>query len=168
MKLGEGVEWTVHCCTVLGALPAEQVVPAGVLAEFHGVAVAYLAKQLQALSAAGIVESLPGRRGGYRLARPGAEITLLDVVLAIEGDEPAFRCSEIRQQGPSAIPAERYVRPCAIARAMGRAEDAWRRELKATTIGDLVAGLSTSVDPEQAEKAFAWLLGALTTGDRNP
>ena len=164
MKLGEGVEWTLHCCTVLGALPPDLSVPAAVLAELHGVPAAYLAKQLQTLSRAGIVESLPGRRGGYRLARPAAEISLLDVVLALEGEEPAFRCSEIRQQGPSAVPAERYVRPCGIASAMWRAEDAWRAELGAISIGDLVAELGTSVDPEQIEQALLWLVDALAQG----
>ena len=42
------------------------------LAEYHGVPAPYLAKHLQALSRAGIVESSPGPRGGYRLARPAA------------------------------------------------------------------------------------------------
>ena len=67
---------------------------------------------------AGVVEPVTGRNGGYRLARPAGEITMLDVVLAVNGDEPAFRCSEIRQRGPSAIAPERYVQPCGIARAM--------------------------------------------------
>jgi Rrf2 family protein len=162
MKLSDGVEWTIHCCTVLGVMPPTQAVPAAVLAEFHGVPVAYLAKQLQAVSRAGIVESIPGRGGGYRLAKSGDRISLLDVVLAVDGEEPAFRCSEIRQQGPSALAPDRYVRPCSIARAMWRAEDAWRTELRATTIADLVADLGNAVDPEQTEKAFVWLLGQLT------
>ena len=143
------MEWSLHCCTVLGSLPPDLALPAGRLAEFHDVPAAYLAKQLQALSRAGIVESTPGRRGGYRLARPAGEITMLDVVLAVEGPEPAFRCSEIRQQGPSAVGAEHYVRPCGIARAMGRAEAAWR--------DDLVAELDESVAPEQIDKAIQWI-----------
>lgn len=162
MKLNEGVEWTLHCCTVLGALPPDQTVPGATLAEFHGVPVAYLAKQMQKLSSAGIVKSQPGRRGGYLLARPPSEITVLDVVLALEGPEPAFRCTEIRQQGPSAVPAKRYIKPCGIASTMWKAEDAWRAELKKTTVGDLVDSLATSVDPEQTEKAFLWLLEALS------
>ena len=39
---------------------------------------AYLAKHLQALARAGIVVSLPGAKGGYKLSRPAAQITLLD------------------------------------------------------------------------------------------
>lgn len=157
MKLSDGLEWSLHCCTVLGSLPPDVALPASRLAEFHGVPAAYLAKHLQALSRAGIAETTPGRKGGYRLARPSDEITLLDVVLAVEGPEPAFRCTEIRQQGPSAVGAEHYVRPCGIARAMGRAEAAWRDELSGTTIGDLVAELDETVAPEQIDKAIHWI-----------
>lgn len=162
MKLGDGVEWALHCCTVLAALPPQQAVPAGVLAEFHGVPAAYLAKQMQALSRADIVQSVPGRSGGYRLAAPAADITVLDVVLAIEGPEPAFRCTEVRQQGPSAIAPANYVKPCGIAATMWRAEDAFRQELKATTLADLTAELDTGVHPEQMEKAFLWLVDRLS------
>ena len=157
MKLAEGLEWSLHCCSVLGSLPPGVALPAARLAEFHDVPPAYLAKQLQALSRAGIVETAPGRKGGYRLARPAAEVTLLDVVLAIEGEEPAFRCTEIRQQGPSAVGPEHYMRPCGIARAMWRAESAWRDELERVTVGDLVAELDATVAPEQIEKAINWI-----------
>lgn len=157
MRLGEGVEWTLHCCTILGALPPGAALPSSRLAEFHGVAPSYLSKQLQLLKRAGIVTSTPGRRGGFRLAKPASEVSLLDVVLAIEGEEAAFRCSEIRQQGPSAVPAARYVNPCGIATAMWRAEDAWREQLRATTIADLLSDLATTVDPEQFEKAVEWI-----------
>ena len=93
MKLGDGVEWGLHCCTLLALLPDDAALPASRLAEFHGVPAAYLAKHLQSLSRAGIVEAEAGPRGGYRLARPPAEVTLLDVVEAVEGRAPAFRCT---------------------------------------------------------------------------
>ncbi len=98
MKMSAGVEWAVHCCILLSQ--AEQPVPAQRLAEFHGVSRTYLAKHLQLLSRAGLVTSSEGRAGGYALTRPADQITALDVVLAIEGDESTFRCTEIRQNGP--------------------------------------------------------------------
>jgi hypothetical protein len=39
---------------------------------------------------------------------------------------------------------------------MHRAEDAWRAELRAQTIADLVRSLATSVNPKAAAKAAAW------------
>ncbi len=156
MKLGDGVEWALHCCTLLALLPGDAALPAARLAAFHGVPAAYLAKHLQALSRAGIVEAVAGPRGGYRLARPAADVTLLDVVEAIEGVAPAFRCTEIRQRGPASLPAREYRVACSITRAMHRAEDAWRAELRAQTIADLVRSLATSVNPKAAAKAAAW------------
>lgn len=157
MRLSEGVEWSLHCCSVLGTLPDGVALPSARLAEFHDVPAAYLAKHLQALSQAGVVVSVPGRRGGYRLGRPAADITLLDVVLAIDGETPAFRCTEIRQRGPSAAAPEHYVRPCGIARAMWNAEAAWRNSLRSVTIGDLVDELGSTVSPQQIVNAVNWL-----------
>lgn len=155
--MSEGVEWVLHCCTVLATLPAEDTLPAAKLAELHDVAPAYLAKHLQATTAAGITESVPGPRGGYRLARPPGEITLLDIVLAVDGGASAFRCTEIRQQGPVAGPPSSYRRPCGIALAMRRAEDAWRRELAGTTIGDLVLELLSTVPPSLLKAGAEWV-----------
>ena len=87
------------------------------------------------MSTAGIVEALPGRNGGYRLARDPSEITFLDIINALEGDQTVFRCTEIRRNRPA-----RFKRPtlvCGIAAAMYRAEDAWRSELAATTLADI-------------------------------
>jgi Rrf2 family protein len=156
--MSDTVEWAVHCCTVLAALGEDQALPAARLAEFHDVPPAYLAKALQLLTAAGVTESRPGPTGGYRLARPPAEITLLEVVLAVDGDDTAFQCSEIRQRGPAAAgDAASYRRPCGIARAMWRAEDAWRAELASVSIGDIVGELFATVAPAQLMKGAEWI-----------
>lgn len=162
MRLSEGVEWALHCTTVLALVPSAMAMPGGRLAEFHGVPPAYLAKALQALSRAEIVESVAGRRGGYRLARPASDITLLDVVLAVDGDEPAFRCTEIRRRGPAAVPARHYRHACSIAAAMWRAEEAWRAELAATSVADLLGRLAHTVSPESASKAATWMQEVLS------
>jgi Rrf2 family protein len=160
MKLGDGVEWALHCCVLLAALPPDDALPATRLAEYHGVPSAYLAKHLQALARAGIVESTPGRRGGYRLARPADKITFLDVVEAVEGDEPAFRCTEIRQRGPIPASPAAFRSPCAIAVTMARAEHAWRKELGATTIADIGAALARKLDRGSIQAAGVWLAEA--------
>src|SRR5918911_914147 len=141
MKLSEGVEWALHCCTVLALVPEDRTLPAARLAEFHGVPTAYLAKHLQALSRAGVIESVPG------------EVTLYDVVSAIEGTAPAFRCTEIRQRGPAGMPAREYRAACIITQAMHRAEAAWRAELQSHTVADLLVELADTVHPKAVEKA---------------
>ena len=98
MRMSDGVEWGVHCATILGALPEGAVLSAARLAEYHGVPAPYLAKHLQALTRAGVFVAVPGPKGGYRLARPSAEVTVLDIVEAVDGSQPAFRCTEIRRR----------------------------------------------------------------------
>jgi len=162
MRLSEPVEWAVHCTTVLALLPDGSALPASKLAEFHGVPAAYLAKSLQSLSRAGIVESVPGRHGGYRLGRPPAEVTLLDVVEAVEGRESSFRCTEIRKRGPARVSPRLYLPVCAIAEAMYRADEAWRAELRQTTVADLLQKLATSVPAEAVMKGAAFLQEVLS------
>lgn len=156
--MSEGVEWAVHCCAVLAALGEGDALPAARLAEYHEVPPAYLAKHLQALTAAGVTVSVPGPRGGYRLARPPAEISLLDVVQAVDGTERAFRCSEIRQRGPAVSDdPSAYRKACHIARAMWRAEDAWRTELAAVSIADLFVEVVETVPPDVLVRGAEWI-----------
>lgn len=158
MKLGEGIEWALHCCGVLGALPHPSTLSASRLAEYHGIPGPYLAKHLQALSRAGIVESVPGPKGGYRMAEPADEVTVLDVVLAVDGDEPAFECTEIRQRGPCAVDDERaYLKPCGIKTVMLQAERAWRRSLAEHTVADLVRSAVEEAPPRQIADSLVWI-----------
>jgi len=156
MKMSAGVEWGVHCCVVLSQ--ADEPVPAARLAEFHGISRTYLAKNLQQLSRAGLVRSTEGRDGGYELTRAPGAITVLDVVQAIDGDQPAFRCTEIRQRGPLATPPEDCTRPCGVARVMATAERAWRDSLRSVTVADLAA----TVDKDSGRTALKALRGWLT------
>lgn len=143
MKISGGVEWSLHCCVVLSQ--AEGPVPTARLAELHGVSKSYLAKHLQSLARAGLVHPTEGRDGGYVLTRAPGDISVLDVVQAVDGDAPAFRCTEIRQQGLLAAPPEQCTAPCGIAKVMADAERAWRNTLSGVTIADLAATLDVSV-----------------------
>lgn len=142
MKLSGGVEWAIHCCVVLSRM--DGAVPAAKLADLHDVSSSYLAKQMQALSRGGLVRSLQGHAGGYVLTSPADQISILDVVRAVEGDKPLFVCTEVRQRGPLGTPPERCLTPCPIAKAMMTAEAAWRESLSGISIGDLARQVDTS------------------------
>jgi Rrf2 family protein len=157
MRMAEGVEWALHSCLNLSW--ADRPVPAARLAAYFALPAPYLNKQLQALARAGIVSSTPGPRGGFTLARSPAEITLLDVVVAIEGREPAFRCAEILHASPFGDPKADYVTGCVISHAMSTAELAWRRELAGTTIADLRDGVHRQY-PGSDERTRDWLAQA--------
>ncbi|TXI85099.1 MAG: Rrf2 family transcriptional regulator [Cupriavidus sp.] len=158
MKLGDGVEQSIHCVAMLAGLSDGGVLSAAALAEFHGVSVSYLLKHLQALSGAGLLDTVPGPKGGYRLARKPEAITLLDIVLAAEGPAPAFRCAEIRQRGPNPLEGRYFAAPCGINAAMLAAERVYRAELAKTSIADVLADLrQTDTDGGIAARGCAFL-----------
>ncbi|ETR76390.1 Rrf2 family transcriptional regulator [Afipia sp. P52-10] len=162
MRISDGVEWAVHVCGVLAAAPEGRGVPGAKLAEFHALPPAYLAKHLQALSRAGIVAADRGAKGGYRLGRPPAKISLLDIVVAIEGPQPAFRCTEIRKQGPCPAPPSACRKACPIARAFLAAEMAWRQALANVTVAQMnAAAAAESFDDKRRRDFQAWLSAAL-------
>ncbi|GIJ20284.1 RrF2 family transcriptional regulator [Micromonospora lutea] len=159
MRLGQGVEWAIHTCLNLTWLGAERGVSTARLAEFYQLPPAYLNKQLQSLVRAGILASTPGRRGGFSLARGPAAISLLDIVVAIEGSDPLFRCEQILRAGPGGRPDVDYREVCLVSGAMRRADLAWRQELAGRTLADLKADVERSFPgtPEATRGRFAEL-----------
>lgn len=138
VRMNQGVEWSMHVLLSLAWVDDGTPVPTADLAASYALPVAYLNKQLQKLARAGLVESFPGARGGYLLARRPEDITLMDVVAAIEGRDPAFQCTEIRRQGMGRdAPSSAFRRKCAVDAAMQQAELQWRRALTERTIADI-------------------------------
>lgn len=157
MQLRNQVEWALHCCAVLAGLPEGARLSTRVLAEFHGVPKDYLSKALQNLAQAGLIEGSLGPSGGYRLGRPAAEISFLDVVEAVEGAGRSFACTEIRCNSPCLAEDHKPKGPCQIARAMWQADAAWRRELQAVTLSELVATLAQELPADQLTAAAEWM-----------
>lgn len=158
MKISNTVEWAIHCCTLLAGLSEGVNLTGKDLAEYHGVPHPYLAKALQALSNDGILRTVSGPKGGYHLARSPSKVSLLDIVLSIEGDSSCFECNEIRQQGPTALDqSASYKNPCLIAAAMWKAEKVWRKELEKTKLSHLLKRVMVEADPRQLKKAQNWI-----------
>lgn len=157
MKMGDGVEQAIHSVAMLAGLSEGGVLSAAALAEFHGVSTSYLLKHLQALSGAGILDTVPGPKGGYRLAKTPKEISLLDILLAVEGAAPAFRCNEIRQRGPNPVSDRFFASPCNISAAMLKAERVYRAELAKTSIADIGTELTALDDGSIAARSCAFL-----------
>lgn len=163
MRMSEGIEWGIHSATVLAMLPDGHCLSAAKLAGYHGVPAPYLAKHLQAMTRAGVLESVPGRNGGFRLAKPAAEITVLDIVEAIDGDEPAFVCSEIRRRGPfKGLGKGDFPLPCTVLQVMTEADEAWRAHLRATSVADLLGQVARVASPRTVERGVRWFQEALS------
>ncbi len=160
MKLGQQVEWGLHAAAMMTSLPEGSTLPASRMAEYCGVPAAYLAKALQDMARAGIVTATPGRSGGYRLARRPEDVSLLDVVDAIEGGEPIFRCTEITRNMPVPRDDDAPTSRCAIASAMDRAERAWRSELDGVSLADLRRRLERTLPLPVRRASQAWIEAA--------
>jgi Rrf2 family protein len=141
VKLSQGVEWGLHCVALLAHAPDGGTVPREELAGHYGLRESYLAKHLQSLTRAGVLNASTGPKGGYRLGRPASQITVLDVVEAIEGRARPFVCQEIRQHGSGALRPEDCIRQCAINAVMDAADDAWRASLASVTIAGIADGI---------------------------
>lgn len=79
----------------------------------------------------GLVEGTVGRIGGYRLAKPSTEISLLDVVEAVEGDSQRRVC--ILRGGPCLLKGV-----CDVHAAFAAAQDDVLRRLEATTVAAVI------------------------------
>ncbi|MEN3616051.1 Rrf2 family transcriptional regulator [Plantactinospora sp. ZYX-F-223] len=141
MKLPVSTEWLLHCAATLAQLDPGATASAAQLAQYYDLPAAYLAKQLQDLVKAGVLTATTGPRGGFRLAQPASEITLLRIVEAVDGTSPPYECREIRQQGRGALPPEQCQNTCVLAQKMADAHDAWRRSLADVSLADIIATL---------------------------
>ena len=164
MKMGQGVEWSIHCCALLAALPPDTSLHLEKIAEYYELPVPYLRKHFQAMSKAGILKAVSGPQGGYRLARDAKDISVLDIYVALEGNEHSFRCAEIRQSGPAAAACKNkkmYAMPCNIAATMWRAEAAWRDVLARTSVAQILEDAQPLIDEASKQEAIRWLKNAL-------
>ncbi|MEU4407732.1 Rrf2 family transcriptional regulator [Streptosporangium sp. NPDC023963] len=152
MRMTKGVEWALHTLLNLDMIGGGPV-SGGQLAEAHGLPGPYLVKQLQQLTKAGLLTSVPGPRGGFRLARSLSEITLLDVVEAIEGDARLFHCAEIRCCGRIGELSPPPEEPCPVKSAMRRAEEALRQALAAQSLMDIRAEIDRNPTIGQVVRA---------------
>ncbi|QDK39315.1 Rrf2 family transcriptional regulator [Bdellovibrio sp. NC01] len=162
MILRNQVEWALHCCTFLATLPEGAYIATKDLAEFHGVPKEYLSKAMQALSQAGLVDTTLGPRGGYRLARPATKINFLEIVEAVEGRSSTFQCTEIRKNNPCKPAKTVFAKPCQIAKVMYKADEAWRKELEAVSLADLVNQLMNDLPKDVIEKNIEWVQSKIT------
>jgi Rrf2 family protein len=91
MKLSRAAGYALHARTHIARQPAERAERAERFVSSHaaagaaGAPAAFLRHVLLRLASAGLVRSVKGRRGGYSLARPPGDITLLEVVEAVGG-----------------------------------------------------------------------------------
>lgn len=91
MRLTAMTDYSLRLLMYVGQHP-ERLCTIAEIAQVYGVSEAHLMKITHQLGLAGFIETVRGRGGGMRLARPAAEINLGDVVRAIEPDFAIVEC----------------------------------------------------------------------------
>lgn len=90
----------------------------------------FLTKVLQELTAAGLLESQKGPKGGVRLTRSGSEMSLYEIVEAIDGTELFTECA-------LGLPGCGTAKPCPLHEKWGQTRDRIRGMLVNTNLAEL-------------------------------
>lgn len=85
MQIPRKVDYAIRAAIYLAAQDPEKTCSSGEIAENQGIPRKFLEKIIQNLTRSGLVKSKRGSDGGYSLARPTHEITLRDIIEAVEG-----------------------------------------------------------------------------------
>ena len=126
----------------LGTKPEGTYVGSEEVSSASGVGRTYLVRILAALCAAGLVESKKGAGGGYRLPRPPAEISLKDVMRAVDGPIASLACVSLNW--PKSCEKEKKCR--ARSHVWLKVRDAVLEVLGETSVADLAIDFENGVD----------------------
>jgi Rrf2 family protein len=85
MKLTHATVYALHALAYLAKQEGDRPIASHLIARAQGIPELFLLKVLKQLTLSGVLRSLRGPNGGYCLARKPKDISLLDVVEAVEG-----------------------------------------------------------------------------------
>lgn len=126
MKYSKATDYALHTMMFLAIKDSDMPTSVIELAEFQNISPTYLSKILTKLSKENLVRAISGANGGYSLRRDWQQISVLDIVHAVEGRQSLFEC---------------YVHDdpkCTIKKIMLKAESKMEAELEATTLLDII------------------------------
>ena len=86
MRVSQRLDYALRAMTALAAVPAGEYVVAGDLADRLGLPRRFLEQQLTAVAKRGLVTCQRGAGGGCALARPASEISVAEIVRALQGE----------------------------------------------------------------------------------
>jgi Rrf2 family protein len=133
VRVSAKTDYAIRAALELAAAPDEKPVKGERIATAQAIPLRFLENILMQLRHAGLVDSRRGAEGGYRLARPATEVTLADVIRAIDG--PLAGVSGAR---PETLGFEGVAEPMRDVWIAVRAS--LRGVLEQVTLADVVSG----------------------------
>jgi Rrf2 family protein len=150
MRVSAKADYAVRAAAELAAAPDGRPLKREQLANAQQIPSKFLETILLELKHAGIVKSTRGADGGYSLARPANEVSLADVVRAVDGPMATVRGERVE--------SVEYLGSAAALRDVWVAVRAsLRRVLESTTLSDLTTGELPAVVRELTEDPDAWV-----------
>lgn len=146
LELTRRGDYAVRAMLVLGRRSDGSLLSARRIAEEMDIPARFLPQVMGDLVRAGLVEAETGRNGGYRLARPAGEVSLLDVVEAVEGDSRRRTC--VLRGGPCGL--DGY---CDVHDVFFAAQDAMLRTLAEADLAGLPRRLGGRIGPQEHRPA---------------
>lgn len=115
------------------AVDATESASAKQIAEQYSIPLPLLSKVLQRLARSGFLESLQGTNGGYRLARPSDEMSVLEVIHTIDGPVILTSCFHDDQECD-------HTSNCSVREPLRKVHEAISNLLGSITIADICSG----------------------------
>lgn len=134
MKVSAREEYGLRCLLQLATLGEGEYLTLGQIAEREGISTANAGKLLWILSKAGLVTSIRGTKGGYRLARPAAQVRLSEVIKVLDQDELENHCRSYT----GVLDACVHTSDCGIRPVLAGLHDVVRQALSAITLAQLL------------------------------
>jgi Rrf2 family protein len=147
MKISKSTELAIHGLWMLGKKRSGMLLISE-MARAQGASQSYLAKVFQRMARSGLVRSTRGKRGGFRLARKPADISMADVVRAMEAQEPLYDCLYLSRGCKGKA-------ECLLRETFKEAEQVMYAALERITLGDLITRSA-------ADKRVRWLRQSIT------
>ena len=142
MKVSAQEEYGLRCLLQLARLDEGEFLTLGQMAEREGISPANAGKLLWLLSKAGLVASIRGTKGGYRLARPATEIHLNEIIKVLdEEDVQDGHCKSYTGLLDSCV----HTGDCGIRPVIVGVHEVVRKALSAITLAQLI-GTESKVD----------------------
>ena len=150
MRISAKADYAVRAAIELAAATDEKPVKAERIATAQGIPLNFLENILGELRHAGIVRSHRGAEGGFRLAKPATELTVADIIRAVEGPLASVR-------GGPPEEAEYPGAAASLPRVWIAVRANLRRVMEHITVADIAGGqLPKSID-KLAEDPEAWV-----------
>src|ERR671926_552395 len=144
-------EYGVRLLIQLGRRGAEQPLSLKAIAEAENLPLAYCERIAALLKKAGLVQATRGAHGGYVLAHPAAEITMDQVVLALEGAIAPMDCFFDDRDGRVLCSHHADGEHCATKLLWTRVQMGVIRSLQRTTLAELVGFTNAQTQTQPLE-----------------